>query len=162
MRDQSIIAYPYATFKTEVELAGIYTTLDEESQALVQDAVLSSYLQLNPWLRITKGAKKDKVQNGEEFLAEAGHKDDRITIRLTVTEAKDILTRPLVRMLANKIAQTVQNHADSAISGIPASRDSLVEIQEQQMLDAQVAHGTQQFSGFQPKQGQLVGSGSRR
>jgi hypothetical protein len=163
MRDQSItVPYPFGTFKTEVEMTGFYTQLDEESQALIQDAVLASYLQLNSWLHITQSSKKDKVQNGEEFLAEVGHKDDRITIRLTITDAKDIMTRPIARLLANTIAQAVQNHADSSLSGIPASRDTLVEIKEQHMLDAQVAYGQQQFSGFQPKQGQLASSGSRR
>ena len=92
MRDQSItVPYPFGTFRTEVEMTGFYTQLDEESQALTQDAVLASYLQLNSWLHITQSSKKDKVQNGEEFLAEVGHKDDRITIRLTITDAKDIM-----------------------------------------------------------------------
>jgi hypothetical protein len=166
MRNQKTtdVSYPYATFKTRLELEGSYDRLDEETQGRLQDAIIASHLQLSTWLRTVRGNQAEMVHSGDEFVGYAGNDQDRITVRVTITDTKDALPRPIAQLLANNIARSVQNHADSAISGAPASNDLLVEIQEQQSLEIQAAYGAQRFEGFQSSshQRELVGAGGDR
>jgi hypothetical protein len=135
------LPFSIGTPQVEVELSGQYAKLDSQSDDTLRAATVASLLQLPHWLQSQTDSRTSDQGNQPSSHHASGstanhgtatckidNNNGQIQVRLNVKNAREI-PEQFIKMVTNAIAASVQNHADSALIGTPATNDAFVQIQ---------------------------------
>ena len=128
------IPFSFGKANIQVSLDGQYANLDSESDDRLREAIVASLLQLPTWLKASirtspafrEGSRDSSGDN--EAMAKIQNGSGVIDVRLTIEEKQGDTPQDIIQRVANATAASVQNHGDAALTGMPATNDTLVQV----------------------------------
>lgn len=142
------LPFSIGNLKLSVELTGQYAQLDSQSDDTVRAATVASLLQLPHWVQ-SQSDQASRGQAGGSTTCKIDNSNGQIKVQLTVEKGRGEISQQFIQMVTNAIAASVQNHADSALIGTPATNDAFVQIQrylatrQTSLVDVGSSHHTQ-------------------
>lgn len=128
------LPFSFGTPRVQLNLSGMYAKLPRQSDDNLRVATVTSLIQLPLWLQTMgqddsgKTQRQEGNRGSEPVSCKIESPNGTIGVQLDIKSPQQQIPDELITMVTNAIAASVQNHADAAILGTPATNDALVGV----------------------------------
>jgi hypothetical protein len=139
MKNYSVqLPFSFGVADVQVKLTGRYGDQDGQANDRLLSATVASLLQLPQWLesahttdaddKSTRRQDKSTTDSTGTASVRTENSYGSIEVQLTI-ENSQAIREEIIQMVADAIASSVQNHADSAFLHVPATNDAFVQFE---------------------------------